>query len=105
MERKGMAGEGMAFADIDEVEHALAAGAVHLHAKIKARLRQVDDEGNIVWKRFETTPGRLRLGNLLPLNAKAPFELVNRLAAQEGRADRHRHRLPLLRPERVGHFL
>ena len=79
MERKGMVGEGMAFADIDEVEHALAAGAVHLHARIKARLRQVDDEGNIVWKRYETTPGRLRLGNLLPLNAKAPFELVNRL--------------------------
>jgi DNA-directed RNA polymerase subunit beta' len=79
MERKGMVGEGMAFADVEEVEHALAAGAVHLHARIKARLRQVDDEGNIVWKRYETTPGRLRLGNLLPLNAKAPFELVNRL--------------------------
>ncbi len=78
MERKGMAGEGMAFADIEEVEHALAAGAVHLHARIKARLRQVDETGNIVWKRFDTTPGRLRLGNLLPLNAKAPFELVNR---------------------------
>lgn len=79
MERKGMAGEGMAFADIDEVEHALAAGAVHLHARIKARLKQVDETGNIVWKRYETTPGRLRLGNLLPMNAKAPFELVNRL--------------------------
>ncbi len=79
MERKGMQGEGMAFADIDEVEHALAAGAVHLHARIKARLRQVDETGNIVWKRYDTTPGRLRLGNLLPMNAKAPFELVNRL--------------------------
>ena len=79
MERKGMVGEGMAFADIDEVEHALAAGAVHLHSKIQARLRQVDETGNIVWKRFDTTPGRLRLGNIMPLNAKAPFELVNRL--------------------------
>ena len=79
MERKGMVGEGMAFADMDEVEHAMAAGAVHLHAAIKARLRQVDEHGNIVWKRFDTTPGRLRLGNLLPLNAKAPFDLVNRL--------------------------
>ena len=74
-----MTGEGMVFTDIDEVEHALAAGAVHLHAKIQGRLRQVDETGNIVWKRFETTPGRLRLGNLLPLNAKAPFDLVNRL--------------------------
>jgi DNA-directed RNA polymerase subunit beta' len=79
MERKGMVGEGMAFADVTEVEHALAAGAVHLHASITARIKQIDEEGNEVWKRYKTTPGRLRLGNLLPLNAKAPFELANRL--------------------------
>ena len=30
-------------------------------------------------RRYETTPGRVRLGSLLPLNAKAPFDLVNRL--------------------------
>ena len=30
-------------------------------------------------KRFETTPGRIRLGSLLPLNNKAPFDLVNQL--------------------------
>lgn len=29
--------------------------------------------------RFETTPGRVRLGSMLPLNAKAPFDIVNRL--------------------------
>jgi DNA-directed RNA polymerase subunit beta' len=79
IERKGMKGEGMAFASIEEVEHALTAGELHLHAKITARIKQIDNEGNEVWKRYETTPGRLRLGNLLPLNAKAPFELVNRL--------------------------
>lgn len=79
MQRDGMKGEGMVFANVDEVEHALAAGEVHLHAKITARLKQIDDNGNEVIKRFETTPGRLRLGNLLPMNAKAPFELVNRL--------------------------
>jgi DNA-directed RNA polymerase subunit beta' len=79
MNRKGMVGEGMAFSNMDEVEHALAAGAVHLHASIKARIKQIDAEGDEVWKRFDTTPGRLRLGNLLPLNAKAPFDLVNRL--------------------------
>ncbi|WP_415233769.1 DNA-directed RNA polymerase subunit beta' [Pseudorhodobacter sp.] len=79
MQRKGMVGEGMAFADVTEVEHALAAGAVHLHASIQARIKQIDAEGNEVWKRYETTPGRLRLGNLLPVNAKAPFDLVNRL--------------------------
>jgi DNA-directed RNA polymerase subunit beta' len=79
IEREGMKGEGMAFSNLEEVEHALTAGEVHLHAKIKARIKQIDAEGNEVIKRYDTTPGRLRLGNLLPLNAKAPFELVNRL--------------------------
>ena len=79
MMRDGMKGEGKIFADIEEVQHALDAGDVHLHAKIQARLAQVDDEGNIHFERFETTPGRARLGALLPLNNKAPFSLVNRL--------------------------
>ncbi|SIO52500.1 DNA-directed RNA polymerase subunit beta' [Rhodovulum sp. ES.010] len=79
MERQGIKGEGMAFADVEEVQHALDAGEVHLHAKITARIKQIDEEGNEVLKRYETTPGRVRLGALLPLNAKAPFELVNRL--------------------------
>jgi len=79
LERDGMTGEGMVFSSIDEVQHALDSGEVHLHAKVKARLPQIDAEGNEVLERFDTTPGRIRLGALLPLNAKAPFELVNRL--------------------------
>ena len=77
--RKGMKGEDMIFGSVDEVQHALDAGVVHLHAKIIARIPQVDDEGNQIMVRFETTPGRVRLGDLLPQNAKAPFSLVNRL--------------------------
>ncbi|MDH5797159.1 MAG: DNA-directed RNA polymerase subunit beta', partial [Paracoccaceae bacterium] len=79
MEREGMKGEGMAFTGVDEVIHALEAGEVHLHAKITARIPQIDEEGNEVFQRFETTPGRVRLGALLPRNAKAPFHLLNRL--------------------------
>jgi DNA-directed RNA polymerase subunit beta' len=79
MERKGMKGEGMIFAGPEEVEHAMSAGLVHLHTKIVARVKQIDEEGNEVWKRYDTTPGRVRLGAMLPLNAKAPFELMNRL--------------------------
>jgi DNA-directed RNA polymerase subunit beta' len=79
LEREGMPGEGMVFGSIDEVQHALDAGVVHLHTKIKARISQFDEEGNEVQSRFDTTPGRVRLGALLPKNAKAPFELVNRL--------------------------
>ncbi len=79
MERTGMKGEGMTFSSVDEVTHALEAGAVHLHARIKARVTQIDDMGEEVGVLFETTPGRVRLGAMLPLNAKAPFTLVNRL--------------------------
>ena len=77
--RDGQKGEGMAFASIDEVNHALNAGVVHLHSKITCRIKQVDEEGNLVTRRFETTPGRVRLGALLPLNHKAPFDILNRL--------------------------
>ncbi|PYE85034.1 DNA-directed RNA polymerase subunit beta' [Pseudoroseicyclus aestuarii] len=77
--REGMLGEGNAYGSVEEVEQALTAGALHMHARITARIKQIDSEGNEVVERVETTPGRLRLGALLPLNAKAPFELVNRL--------------------------
>ena len=79
LEREGMKGEGMIFSDVEEVQHALDAGEVHLHAKIQARIPQIDETGQEVLVRFETTPGRVKLGALLPLNAKAPFDLVNRL--------------------------
>lgn len=79
LEREGMKGQDMVFSDVDEIRHALDAGEVHLHSRIKARIKQIDEEGNEVWERFDTTAGRALLGDLLPLNAKAPFSLVNRL--------------------------
>ena len=69
----------MTFASIEEVDHALHAGVVNLHSKIKARIEQIDENGNVGDERFDTTPGRLRLGTLLPKNFKTPFDIVNRL--------------------------
>ena len=77
--REGMKGEGMVFGSIEEVQFALDNGDVHLHAKITARIPQIDEHGIEIEKRFETTPGRVRIAALLPKNAKAPFELVNNL--------------------------
>jgi len=77
--RDGQKGEGMTFGSMEEVDHALNADVVHLHSKIKARIPQINEDGETVMTRFETTPGRLRLGALMPLNAKAPFDIVNRL--------------------------
>ena len=79
IERDGMKGEGMTFGSIEEVQYALDSDTVHLHTKIKARITQIDTEGNEVQEIVETTPGRVLLGSLLPLNNKAPFALVNRL--------------------------
>ena len=69
----------MIFGSIEEVQYALDNDDVHLHAKIIARIPQIDEHGTEIEKRFETTPGRVRIGALLPKNAKAPFELVNNL--------------------------
>ncbi len=77
--REGQIGEGMIFSSVDEVEHALEAGVVNMHSKITAKVAQIDSDGETFFERFETTPGRLRLGALLPKNHKAPFEIVNRL--------------------------
>ena len=37
MERVGMKGEGKVFSSVDEVQHALDAGEVHLHAGARSR--------------------------------------------------------------------
>ncbi len=42
--REGQKGEGMAFASIDEVNHALNAGVVRLHSKITCRIKRVDEK-------------------------------------------------------------
>ena len=79
LEREDQAGQGKIFASVEEVEHALELGVVNLHSKISARFAQIDEQGLTVYQRFDTTPGRLRIGALLPKNHKAPFEIVNRL--------------------------
>ncbi|MBO6816690.1 MAG: DNA-directed RNA polymerase subunit beta' [Rhizobiaceae bacterium] len=70
-------GEGMAFGDMGELRHALETGVVTLHSKIRGRFTTVDEEGNQVSKVYDTTPGRMILGELLPRNHKVRFEVVN----------------------------
>ena len=70
-------GEGMIFADMGELHHALENKVVTLHAKIKGRFKTVDAEGNEVSQIFETTPGRMIIGELLPKNFNVPYETCN----------------------------
>jgi DNA-directed RNA polymerase subunit beta' len=72
-------GEGMLFGNMAEVEHALNSGAVTLHTKIKGRFKFLDEEGNEVSRVYETTPGRLKIGELLPKQPGMSLELCNKL--------------------------
>src|SRR3954462_3498516 len=72
-------GDGMVFGDVDEVHHALAAGSVTLHAKVRCRIHKTIHDGEIVQKVVETTPGRLLIYEILPQDPNVTFEgLVNR---------------------------
>src|SRR6201747_2035953 len=79
MLKEGEPGEGMIIGDMTEIEIALDAGVVSLHTKIKARFTEMDADGNEYLKRYETTPGRMLLGECLPRSSKVPFDTVNRL--------------------------
>ena len=70
-------GEGMAFGDMGELQHALDSKVVTLHTKIKGRVKSVDADGNIVSKIYDTTPGRLIIGETLPKNPNIKFDIVN----------------------------
>jgi DNA-directed RNA polymerase subunit beta' len=77
--REGEPGEGKAFGDIAEIEHALAEKIITWHSKIKYRWEGVDENGQSARKWYDTTPGRVMLGQVLPHNEKVPFDLVNKL--------------------------
>ncbi|MCO4759318.1 MAG: DNA-directed RNA polymerase subunit beta', partial [Oceanospirillaceae bacterium] len=78
-ERVNAQGEGMVFADIEEVQRANGAGRVHLQAKVRVRITETindihgDSETRTELK--ETTAGRAMLFSIVPKGL--PFELVN----------------------------
>jgi DNA-directed RNA polymerase subunit beta' len=83
MEREGEKGEGMAFGSIGEIEQALDAKAVSLHARIKARYHAVDANGAPMVQRVETTPGRMLLSEILPRVPAIGFEMINKLLTKK----------------------
>jgi DNA-directed RNA polymerase subunit beta' len=79
----GEPGEGMMFGNVAEIHHALDAKVVTLHAKIKGRFIGVDAKGKPVSQIYDTTPGRMLLGELLPRSTEVSFDLVNRLLTKK----------------------
>ena len=77
--RENQKGEGKHFIDLDEIIKALDNSDINLHSKIIARVKNFDSSIS----RVETTPGRMLLGKLLPLNEKIDFNLINKVLTKK----------------------
>ena len=71
-------GEGKIFADLNEIQAALDTGVVTLHSKIKARFTEMDEVGAIVTKVIDTTPGRMKIADLLPHHAQVGIRVLEK---------------------------
>ncbi|MEY4721349.1 MAG: hypothetical protein RIQ46_1074, partial [Pseudomonadota bacterium] len=74
-------GEGMYFADTNEIERAMAAGQLDIHSRISVRLKQYEAaavDGEFIEKtvRVETTAGRALLSKILPKGL--PFKAIDK---------------------------
>ncbi|WP_339051931.1 DNA-directed RNA polymerase subunit beta' [Candidatus Lariskella endosymbiont of Epinotia ramella] len=76
-------GHGKVFNNIGELEHALNANKVSLHAKIKYYCTIKDVDGNPVKFIAETNPGRILISELLPNESNLDFEVVNKLMTKK----------------------
>ncbi|MFZ5616175.1 MAG: DNA-directed RNA polymerase subunit beta' [Pseudomonadota bacterium] len=83
LEKSGEPGEGMVFGTMSEIEHALEAGAVTLHSKVRARWESVDKDGRPIREIVETTPGRMKLAQVLPKDGNVPFAVVNQVLTKK----------------------
>ena len=75
-EKVNALGEGMAFADLDEVHRAYHSSSVDLHAKIRVRISEEDEVGGSTTAVVDTTVGRALLYEIVP--KQMPFGLINR---------------------------
>jgi DNA-directed RNA polymerase subunit beta' len=79
LEIDGEPGEGMVFRGVGEIEHALHAKIVTMQTKIRCRYHGVDENGEPMRTIVDTTPGRMIMSEILPRNAKVPFDVINRV--------------------------
>ena len=84
-ERVNAKGEGMAFANVSEVHRAFISGHVHLQARVKVRIHEVEktDEGDLIERTFvaNTTVGRALLWEIVPRGIA--FSMVNQNMAKK----------------------
>jgi DNA-directed RNA polymerase subunit beta' len=92
-EDRTMRGEDSAFYSPEEVRIALNEGTVDIHAHIKVRTNDLNEEGEIVTKMLETTVGRVLFNEMVPnevgfindvLTKKALRDLIGKVLKESG---------------------
>ncbi|MBV6425885.1 MAG: DNA-directed RNA polymerase subunit beta' [Haliscomenobacter sp.] len=71
-------GEGMRFYSAEEVIIAYNEGVLDLHARIKARVRVEDEQGNLVTRLIDTTTGRVMFNQVVPQTVPYVNELLTK---------------------------
>ena len=71
------------FLNINEIEQAIEYKNIHIHSKIISRFETLDEKGNTIFKKYESTAGRFILANILPKNKDIKFDLINRTLAKK----------------------
>jgi DNA-directed RNA polymerase subunit beta' len=77
--RENEPGQGKLFGNMADIEHALNAKAITLHSKIKYRWMGLNEKGEEIERWYDTTPGRVLLGQVLPRSTKVSFDAANKL--------------------------
>jgi DNA-directed RNA polymerase subunit beta' len=80
---EGEPGEGTAYSNMNELEHALNTKSVTLHAKIKYRWEGIAADGTTYRKIYDTTPGRVMIAQQLPKSRHVSFDVVNKLMTKK----------------------
>jgi DNA-directed RNA polymerase subunit beta' len=80
---EGEPGQGTAFSNMAELEHALNVKSVTLHAKIKYRWEGIGPDGQTYRKIYDTTPGRVMIAQQLPKSKHMTFDVVNKLMTKK----------------------
>ena len=79
LQRENQIGQNRHFLDLNEITKALENKDVSLHSKISARIK----DNNDVYRRVETSPGRMILADCLPKNKYINFDMVNKVLTKK----------------------
>ncbi len=71
------------FGTIAEIDQALESKDISIHSNVICRFETVDEKGNKVLEKYNSTAGRFILSSVLPKHHKIKFSLIDRLLSKK----------------------